>query len=526
MSSAGGLGARLLASVGGPQTAALLVLGGIVAGALGGGAITGGVFSGPTAASGNELAVYPCPNVGPPLTTIKRGQKMLVTGRTEDGTWVRIHFPEPGRTEAWVQAQPLTVSAALSSVPVATCAPEFAAAAASVQPGESLTAIESNSPSPAATPVSTAKPTPSPSPSATTSPVGPPSVTALTASTSKISYDQGSYCPTAVKRVTFTVKGADDAGLVGVTLFWRAPWAAAYAQAAMSLHTGTATNGTWQVSLDTTANGITKAGTLAYYVVATNTAGATSRRPASGASSITVAICANTGPSITSVASSSGSSLVWDPLGVGTCQTATDITATVSDPDGVKSVTLFYSRPGSAAWSSKPMDNQTVAGKWYANLDTLGDKISIPAPPAGTLSWYIKAIDGKNVASQAKTASITIQRCDSPAGFDGVFPTSQAYSCKAATIQISTYANDTDQPEAGLNVVFYWTLSNPRVRTVTPISGQVGADIAKGNEYWGTTASFTGQTFYAGLLTVYAVTTDKYGGTTQSQVSTYPMKCQ
>ncbi len=295
----------------------------------------------------------------------------------------------------------------------------------------------------------------------------------------------------------------------------------------MTQGAGTATSGTWQATLDTTANGLKTAGSVSYYALARDTAGATTRLPSSGSQTISVVICANTGPTITSTTSSSGSSLSWDPLGVGGCQTATDITAAVKDQDGVKSVTLFFRRPGSSTWSSKAMDNQTVPGKWYANLDTLGDKISIPTPPTGTLSWYIKAVDAKNAASQTKAASLTIRRCDSAAGFDGVFPTSNTYACTtAASIQISTYANDPDQPEDGLKVVFYWQLANLRI-TSTPIaSGSMSANLASGNKYSGTTATFDGKTYYYARLSVYAVTTDKYGGTTKSTVGTAVMSCK
>ena len=44
-------------------------------------------------------------------------------------------------------------------------------------------------------------------------------------------------------------------------------------------------------------------------------------------------------------------------------------------------MTLFYRRPGSSTYSSKPMDNATIKGKWYANLDTLGDKITNDEAP-------------------------------------------------------------------------------------------------------------------------------------------------
>ncbi len=180
MSAGGGLLSQVVGSLGGAPTAAALVAGGIVVGALGGGAVAGGVFSGGSSAtSTGELAVYPCPDVGPALFTVPGGQEFLVTGKTGDGTWLRIHNPLPGRTEAWVETDPLTLEGALADLPVAECAPEIEAAAASVSPNPSLTALQMNSPSPS--------PTPTPAP--TDNPK--PSLKGLTTSVAKISYDTG-----------------------------------------------------------------------------------------------------------------------------------------------------------------------------------------------------------------------------------------------------------------------------------------------------------------------------------------------
>ena len=417
MSAIGAWLARAVAAVGGPQTGAIVLVAGLVAGGAGGALIaTNARNTSPAVAT---VPVYPCPNQGPALQTIANGDKLLVTGRLADDSWVRIHLPTPGRTEGWVEAGPLTVSGSIDSLPVATCAAEAGAPSPAIVPVESLTAVVTGSPSPAPAPTPTIGPSPSPSPSPSNT---GPTLASLAASTRTISYDQGSYCPTAAKSVTITVKASDSSGVASATLFWRKPGASSFSQATMTRTAGSAARGTWQATLNTTANGLTSAGTLAYYVVATDTLGATRRIPSSGTSTIAVAVCANKGPTITSVASSSGSSLYWDPLSVGTCQrapkaTTTNITAVVSDPDGVKSVTLYYRRPGASSYSSKPMDNHTVPGKWYANLDTLGDKISIPKPPTGSLSWYIKAVDLKNVSAQTKTVSMSIRRCDSQATF-------------------------------------------------------------------------------------------------------------
>jgi hypothetical protein len=517
---------RAVATLGGPQAAGAIVVGGLVVGAVGGGAIASGVLGGGhTGTSGGTVGVYPCPNQGPALVTVAGGQQLLVTGRLADGSWLRIHLPSPGRSEGWIQATPLTVKGSIDSLPVVTCAAEAVVPPPDVVPLESLTAVVNATP----TPEPTAPPSSAPTSGPTPTPGPHVSIASLTPSTRTVSYDQAAYCPTAPKKVTISVKAADSAGVTGVTLSWRGPSGGSFTQTPMTRTGGTAKSGTWQVTLDTTANGLTSAGSLAFYAVATDGAGTTARVPTSGASSITVAICANTGPTITA-ASSGGSTLFYDPLGAGCQPSTTNITAVVKDPDGVASVTLFYRRPGSVGWSSKPMDNQTIPGKWYANLDTLGDKITIPKS-LGTLSWYVKATDGKGKSSQTSAKSTTIRRCDSAAQFDSVFLTSTFYACKNSTLAFGTYANDADQPNngnsGGLKVVFHWKLTWVGVAGGPPAAsagGQMSAPPSSSNYYVGTTARFNGSAFPAkSTLKMWVVTTDRYGGTTTSSSSTQAM---
>ena len=139
---------KAVGGLGGPQVVAIVVAGGLVAGAIGGG-ILGGGGSGKPATSSASLAIYPCPDSGPALATVGSGQKFLVTGKNGDASWVRIYYPLPGRTEAWVTSGPLKVDGSLNDVPVVPCSPVEAGPGASVEPGASLTAIEDNSPSPA-----------------------------------------------------------------------------------------------------------------------------------------------------------------------------------------------------------------------------------------------------------------------------------------------------------------------------------------------------------------------------------------
>jgi hypothetical protein len=504
MSALGATFARSLGGLGGPGMAAALVAGGIVVGAIGGGIVASGSTSQPASATG-KLAVYACPGTGAPIATVKAGQKLLATGRTDDSSWLRIHFPDPARSEAWVQAAPLQVPGSVASLPVATCQPELAIGAPSLGPGESLTAEQDNSPSPP--PIAQATPTPGP----TATPNARPSITALTASTRTVSYDTGGYCPTAVKNVTFTVKASDSSGLAGVTLYWRAPGASGYTTVAMSRTAGSAKSGTWQVSLSTFSGGITKAGSLAYYAVAKDVFGAVRRIP-SGADTISVAVCVNTGPDITALRSSSGSTVSWDPLGAGRCQTATNLTAAVKDPQGVKSVTLFYRRPGAASWSSKSMNNQTIPGRWYANLDTLGDRIAITSPPTDTLRWYVRAVDTKNAASQSKTFGITVHRCDTEATF-GQSSYSPSPMCPSRPTTFFGSASDPDGINGSSAVLVYtYRRADGSMRTaqVRMTGNNDGAWY-----YHVSLQPDSGWSQMRDTMTFYILTTDRYGGTSK-----------
>jgi len=284
---------------------------------------------------------------------------------------------------------------------------------------------------------------------------------------------------------------------------------------------GSARDGTWQVTLDTGANDITKAGKLAFYAVATDGAGKDRRIPSRGSDTITVAVCENKGPAITSISSSAGSSLYWQALRTAVCEgpTATNITAAVKDVDGVKSVTLFYKRPGDASYQKKPMDNTTVKGKWYANLDTLGDNITITDPPTDNLRWYIKSVDDKGKASQSATKTITIRRCDSAAGFK-----LQGVGCGGTSVQVGTYAVDPDNPNGGLKVVFHLTYISATGAGGT-VTRKVAATTTQGDYYYG---YFDVDTSKYGVVTgsYYVTTTDRYGGTSRSETQTMRWYCQ
>ena len=220
---------RAVGGLGGPATTAIrVVAGGIVVGALGGGFVASGGLPGAASRRARRASSRStrAPTPARCSRTMQAGQQVLATGRNEDSTWLRIHYPSPGRTEAWVEAGPLTVDGSVAEPAGRRVrSPELAIAPPSLDlPEESLTAVQDNPPSaadahghghahgPTADPPRRRTPGP-------TSRRSPPR-RARSAST------PARYCPNAVKSVTFRVKATDTGGVTGVTLFWREPGAA------------------------------------------------------------------------------------------------------------------------------------------------------------------------------------------------------------------------------------------------------------------------------------------------------------
>lgn len=175
MSAARAWLAKLVGAVGGAPTVGALVVAGLIVGGLGG-AFAGGAFGrGSGTPAEGELAIYPCPDAGPVIAVAGPGQRLLVTGRSADGAWLRIHFPAPGRDEAWVRAAELRLEGALESVEVAECGPQ-ALVIGNPSPTATLTVVGSFVPTPAPTPTPTATPTPTPTPTPTAVPTVKPTV--------------------------------------------------------------------------------------------------------------------------------------------------------------------------------------------------------------------------------------------------------------------------------------------------------------------------------------------------------------
>ncbi len=65
----------------------------------------GGAPGGPAVNAGT-LALVACPDTGPVIGHIKKGERVLLTGRSSDGSWLEVFFPAPAQnlTRAWTRA--------------------------------------------------------------------------------------------------------------------------------------------------------------------------------------------------------------------------------------------------------------------------------------------------------------------------------------------------------------------------------------------------------------------------------------
>ncbi len=196
-----GLGAGGAAGGGGPLAGLaaavagnglLAIATGLIVGVLGSGTLlaTGAVHVGggnaAPAAAPVGLQVIACPDAGPVIGSIPRGEKVLVTGRSADGAWLQVFYPGPAFDRAWTKAGPLQLEADPNTLPVASCEapatptprPTPGASTAVVASPEASPSVEP-SPSPAVSqaPSPSPSPRPSPSPSPGASPIPSPSPT-------------------------------------------------------------------------------------------------------------------------------------------------------------------------------------------------------------------------------------------------------------------------------------------------------------------------------------------------------------
>ena len=396
----------------------LAVLGaGLLAGALGGGALVGsgavhfGPSQGGTVGAGGGLQLVPCPDQGPVIGTIPRNQQVLVTAKSADGGWLQLYWPAPGIERAWTKAGPLQLEGDLASLPVARCeAPPPATPRPTVEP----TATPEPTPIADARAHALADPHDAPTASPTAAANAAPKVSGLTISTPTISYDQGAYCASAPKSVTFAVSVSDADGLASVNLWYRPPGAAKYLAKPMTL-----SGGKYVATLDTTADNLKTAGELRYYVLAKdqNASPETTKLPKSGYQALTVKVCKNAGPKIT-LLTATPTSIIANPLTSSDAPGSTSVgvpargrpTSTGSRASSSSSrsrgATGYTSRRVRASTAGRGTASSTPWARWTTS--------SAPGTSAGT--WSPRTPRARRTKSAVKTIKVT--RCDSEASFD------------------------------------------------------------------------------------------------------------
>ncbi len=504
MSAFGAGVGKAVGSLGGPQIAAIVVAGGLLVGAIGGGLVGGG-GSGQQGTTQATLSIYPCPDSGPALATVGSGQKFLVTGKNADGSWARIYYPLPGRTEAWVPSGPLQIDGSLAAQPVVPCSPVVAGATASVEPSSSLTAIEDNSPSPGPT----AEPTVTPG-------GGGPSLSRLAASSGTIAGGPQRYCTKAARSVTISVRVTDPDPIAGVVLSYRRPGASDFATKRM---TRTGSSDTWQATLATDADGISGPGRLRFFVSATDAApnpGA-AHIPDPGSRTIDVADCSNVGPTLASLRAAPGTV----STNLAACQSkpkTTTISVDATDIDGVAGVTLHYRLPGDGSFRDAKMAKN--GNRWQAKVTPVDQRPNAD----GKATYYITGDDDLGATGKSATRTFTVNRCNFPAAL--FFRDSTGAACPVSTISLYFQASDRDGLSASGATVSYTYLRKNGHKTTLKVKPFSAVQDTKGTWTFIFHIPVTNNWASTGSMTAFMKTTDKYGGTGKVSVPyDFPQGC-
>jgi len=191
--------------------------------------------------------------------------------------------------------------------------------------------------------------------------------------------------------VMVQVKAADAGGVAEVQAELKAPGAASWAGHAefdMTLQA----DGYWRVYIPRTF--FATPGTWWIRAEAEDWFSNTTR---SGAKALTVTSCDRTKPSISDPTESA------DPIIASWCPGVKTVTiqAIVTDASGVKKVDLWYMVPGGSLWQTVPM-SRYIGDAYRATIGPFA---------AGTLQYYVKALDVFNHSARSETDDVTVEDC-------------------------------------------------------------------------------------------------------------------
>lgn len=79
----------------------------------------------PSAQPAGDLAIVACPGSGALLALASPGQQMLITGRSADGSWLRVHVPGPIGNEGWAPADAFQVDGDPETLQAVRCGAEL-----------------------------------------------------------------------------------------------------------------------------------------------------------------------------------------------------------------------------------------------------------------------------------------------------------------------------------------------------------------------------------------------------------------
>jgi hypothetical protein len=377
---------------------------------------TGVVAVGPPPAGPQSLALVGCPGSGSIVAVAQPGDKMLVTGRSADGAWLRVYVPGPA-SDGWVPASALNLLADGSTLPVAGCVEAavvpLTAVPATVTPTVPPTATPTPTATARPTATPTARPTATPAQIPTATPNPGPTLGNLTASNTTLRYPvvvSGITCNTGPTSTRISVSAKDAQGIGSVTLWYRKPGASSYTSRTMVHGSGS----TYAATLSVAADGLTAAGSLTYYVVAKDGSpeAATTRIPA-GTKSIAVKAC-NLPPAFSDTGSES-------PLFVPTvssgcpvgAQTSINIRIYVYDPDDAVTKVTFYYRPyGSSSWYALSL--KLAFGGYTSRWDGVLSNANFPTLPTyGTFdaSWYVRMTDAGGMVGTSSVMTLAEEGC-------------------------------------------------------------------------------------------------------------------
>ena len=177
------------------------------------------------------------------------------------------------------------------------------------------------------------------------------------------------------------MRATDTDGVASLTLLYRKPGAGSFVSRKMTL------DGDWYSYVNTVASvdNITRPGTVAWYIVAKDKKGASSRYPASGTRGIKVIRC-DSPARFGKIYTQTGRVSISPPQSF---DVQTD--QYTDDPDGVRSVTLnwtIYNDAGAALVSGNAgMARRAGAAGWFVTL-TPGARW-----PVGFMRWHVTLVD-------------------------------------------------------------------------------------------------------------------------------------